>query len=303
MKSNNLLYHYTDIYAAIGILKSGVLFFSHCRHPKINDLTEFKHADPFILETIKKAIDDLFCGKNKYFDYTATDYEYFRKKRTESLSNSLLKALGEHFFAFSTTQHHVNYEKDNGSLVMWRGYGKKNGCSIVFDKNQLESIVKEGQKQKKYGGFICDKVKYLHANDKEKIEKAFRKTYADFYESIKIQIIKKHDKQHDKKINKKLLPTYFSIKSRLKHYAFNSEQEYRIGILRCIDSNKDNTNLIEVKNGRIELPIAEQGFPIKKIIVSPIGDQEKNYKVLSEFIQSDPRYHGIEVTKSEIPHQ
>jgi hypothetical protein len=60
--------------------------------------------------------------------------------------------------------------------------------------------------------------------------------------------------------------------------------------------------LIKAEDGIIKLPIAEQGFPIKKIIVSPIGNQEGNFKKLVSFIQSDPRYHGIEVTKSAIPH-
>jgi hypothetical protein len=75
-----------------------------------------------------------------------------------------------------------------------------------------------------------------------------------------------------------------------------------MGILRCTVINKYNESLIPVKDGRIELPIAEQGFPIKKIIVSPIGDQELNHEILSLFVKSDPRYHGIEVTKSAIPH-
>ena len=288
-----------------------MLFFSHCR--KMNDLEEFKHADPFLLEKIKKAIDELLYGKNKLFklhDYT--DYEKSQKEVAELFQDLLLKELGEKFYIFSSTQHHDDYEKDHGSLVMWRGYGKKNGCSIVFDKNQLESIGKAGQKQKKYGIFICDKVKYIHANDKEKIEKAFQKKYPNFYKNLDInfkEIFKAHIGEKYESEKKDFLSPIVAIKSLLKHPAFNSEKEYRMGIFPNIDRNDDGNlikvkgRLIPVKNGRIELPIADQGFPIKKIIVSPIGDQEKNYKVLSEFIQSDPRYHGIEVTKSEIPHQ
>jgi hypothetical protein len=157
---------------------------------------KLEFSDPFLLEKIKKAIDELLYGKNKLFklhDYT--DYEKSQKEVAELFQDLLLKELGEKFYIFSSTQHHDDYEKDHGSLVMWRGYGKKNGCSIVFDKNQLESIGKAGQKQKKYGIFICDKVKYLHANDKEKIEKAFRKKYPNFYKNLHInfkEIFKAH---------------------------------------------------------------------------------------------------------------
>ena len=289
-----------------------MLFFSHCR--KMNDLTEFKHADPFFLETIKKAIDDLLYGENKISNLPdSIDYEELKKELAKDFQDILSDELGEDFYIFSSTQHRVDYEKDHGSLVMWRGYGKENGCSIVFDKNQLESIIKKGRKNRRYGEFISEKIKYLHMKSIEKIEKAFGKTYKNFYKNLRINlsaIIVEAciGEKYEEKIEDYILPL-ITIKSLLKHPAFNSEKEYRMGIFPNIDRNDDGNlikvkgRLIPVKNGRIELPIAEQGFPIKKIIVSPIGDQEKNYKVLSEFIQSDPRYHGIEVTKSEIPHQ
>lgn len=273
----------------------------------MNDLTEFKHADPFLLETNKKVMDDLLYSENRVFnlnDYT--DYEESRKEVAKDFQDEIVKALGQEFYIFSSTQHHDDYEKDHGSLVMWRGYGKENGCSIVFDKKQLESIVKTGKKTKKYDEFISEKVKYLHENDKEKIEKAFGKTYTVFYKNLRInlkEIFKAHIGGKYEEKEEDYFRPLIAIKSLLKHHAFNSEQEYRMGILRCTVINKDNESLIPVKNGRIELPIAEQGFPIKKIIVSPIGNQEGNFKKLVSFIQSDPRYHGIEVTESKIPYQ
>ena len=311
MESNNLLYHYTDIKAAIGILKSGVLYFSH--YSKMNDVTEFKHADRFILETIEKATDDLLCGKNKISNLPdSIDYEKLKKEVAKDFQDILSEELEEEFYIFSSTQHDDDYEKDHGSLVMWRGYGKKNGCSIVFDKNQLESIFKTRQKQKKYGVFICDKVKYLHEYNTEIINKAFGETYVNFYKNLRINlkaIFEAHiDGKYEAKKEDYIRP-FIAIKSLLKHPAFNSEKEYRMGIFTNIDSNDDGSlikvegGLIKAEDGIIKLPIAEQGFPIKKIIVSPIGDyQDINVDFLRWFIQSDPRYHGIEVTKSAIPH-
>ncbi len=281
MESNNLLYHYTDIKAAIGILKSGVLFFSNFQN--LNDREEFIYPDPFVEKTYEKAKKELIYEKKEIYE--------------SNICEIILKCLGKEFFIFSTTQHDDKYEKNNGSLIMWRGYGRKCGCAIVFDKNHLELILNKRKSLisgKEWGGFIHGNVHCFDVEQTQDIENAFGETYNKFLEALKA---------HIKKEGADLLTPYVKIKSLLKHHAFSSEQEYRLGILRSIESTKNDEQLIPVENGRIKLPIAEQGFPIKKIIVSPIGDyQDINVDFLKWFIQSDPRYHGIEVTKSAIPH-
>lgn len=119
----------------------------------------------------------------------------------------------------------------------------------------------------------------------------------------------------------------------IKHHAFHSEKEYRIVIYKKEENNDkikidtdsgsqdldslrnqfEYKNNIKIKNIAIERKIAKLKFNyenipikeiIKKIIVSPIGDyQDINVDFLRRFIKSDPKYDGIEVTKSDIPHQ
>ena len=161
MESKNLLFHYTDIYAAVKILNSGDLWFSH--YSKMNDTTEFTHAEPFIICIIKSVINDMMFGSDKSHEITKPKkFESSRDHDAEKILNFLKKALGKDFFMFPTTQHNNIYELENGSLVMWRGYGNKpgrSGCAIAFDKNMLENII--NKKTEKEGWFfLCNNIVY-----------------------------------------------------------------------------------------------------------------------------------------------
>lgn len=126
MESNDLLYHYTDIYAVVSILESGVLYFSH--YSKMNDKKEFIHSDNLIWKLVEDGIKNI---SNDKIDLN-------------KLKKNIKEQIGDEFYIFSATQHEDDYEKDHGSLVMWRGYGNKpgrSGCAIVFDKNKLEEIL------------------------------------------------------------------------------------------------------------------------------------------------------------------
>ena len=302
MKSDNLLFHYTSISAAKSILQSGVLHFSH--HQKMNDTTEFFHADGLLLNASKQAIDELLKQDGKLkTTLKGTYYQRALKHDSKAQIEALSKTLSNDYYIFSATQHEDTYEMNNGSLVMWRGYGQENGCTVVFDKKKLVTAVDTLPTDGKATSTIDGRVCYLRKE--EEIKTMFSAEYRVFIDYLKhmgsIAFNPEREPLYDAVDG---LNPYIKMKALTKHHAFKSENEYRLSILRSIPAiNGMDSNLIPVEAGIVKLPIADTGFPIKKIIISPFSNQEKNYNDLKSFLEPCPKYLNIQITKSEIPHR
>ncbi len=284
----------------------------------MNDKSEFNHADELIIALIKE-------GARKVPQYEVN----------ENFQSTIKGIMGDEFYVFSATQHPNDYEKEHGSLVMWRGYGNKpgrSGCAIVFKKEILEELVRPLILQ----GFqsVFGKVDYISSNERPINCAEYCQKIIKFGEYLakNVKILHPLSEQEKEKYYKyNPIPDfskyYHNLKGLVKHPAFHSESEYRMAIYKTktndiklnefINSERkkfEQNNKTKIKNINIENNIAQIPLyndsdisinkAIKKIIVSPIGDyQDINVDFLKQFIQSDPRYHGIEVTKSEIPHQ
>lgn len=301
MKADNLLFHYTDIGAAIGILQSGVLYFSH--HQKMNDTTEFFHADVLLHSASEQAFNEIF-KEEKTFSVAlkGRDYEQALKHDSKEQIKALSKTLSNDYYIFSSTQHADKYEMQNGSLVMWRGYGKESGCTIVFDKEKLVALADTLPQKAAAIATIKGEICYLEKA--EEVETKFSDEYRVFVNYLKHMTSMAFNPTGESLYdNVDGLNPYIKMKALTKHHAFRSENEYRLSILRSIPTiTGANSNLIPVENGTIKLPIADNGIPIKKIIISPFSNQEENYNSMRKFIESRPQYMNIQITKSVIPH-
>ena len=325
MKSDNLLFHYTDICAAKSILQSGVLYFSH--HQKMNDKTEFFHADKLLSSAAKQAIKEVF--KQDRIRRVLPEGDLYQQTHQE-LIRAVSGALGNEYYIFSSTQHADEYEMENGSLVMWRGYGKENGCAIVFQKDKLvelaDSLARNGRATSTIDGEICyvkdenelcikfeneyriflDYLKYLlHSKLYPKIDNSKNNEYRNFLDYIKylLHSILYPKIDHSKNQIDGLNP-YIRMKALAKHHAFKSENEYRLSILLSIPNiNDTEDNLRSNENKIVELTIDSPIIPIEKIIISPFFNQDDNYKIMQEFIKSSPKYGNIKIAKSAIPYK
>jgi len=302
MKSDNLLFHYTDICAAKSILQSGVLYFSH--HQKMNDKTEFFHADDLLFSAAKQDINEVFKqDRRRRVSPKGILYQQALKRESEKLIKALSGALGNDYYIFSSTQHANKYEMENGSLVMWRGYGKENGCAIVFEKEKLvglaDSLAKNGNVASTIDGEVC----YL--KDANELETKFETEYWEFIDYLKDMVSRLSSPTRVHLTNPAIgMKTYIKMKVLTKHHAFTSENEYRLSILRSIPGMIDKERkLIPVADGKVRLPIDSPIIPIKKIIISPFFNQDDNYKIMREFIKSSPKYLNIHITKSAIPYK
>lgn len=301
MNSDKILYHYTDILAAISIMQSGVLYFKH--HQKMNDRTEFSYADGLLHEYAELALDEIFKKERTLgISLKGTKYNQAVKYESKKWIKTLSEGVNNDYYIFSSTQHTDSYDKENGSLVMWRGYGKDNGCAIVFDKEKLITLADDLQKNSRVFSTVDGKVAYL--KEPKEIEKEFPNEYRVFVNYLKYLMTFSYNPEEKPLYNQvDGLTSYITMKALIKHHAFKSENEYRFSMLRSIPNiNAGDSKLIPVENDIIKLPIAKNSLPIKKIIVSPFYNQDKNYKILSDFVKSSPEYLKISITKSKIPH-
>ena len=195
------------------------------------------------------------------------------------------------------------YEIENGSLIMWRGYGKDNGCAIVFDKDKLVALANTLSRNSNAISTVDGEVSY--PENIEELKTIYSKEYrlfVDYTKHIAEESWNLGGRPFYDEVEEGLTP-YIKMKALTKHHAFKSENEYRLSMLRSIPTiNGTDKNLMPVENGIIKLPIASDGIPIKKIIVSPFSNQDKNHKILQDFIKSSPQYLNIRITKSAIPH-
>lgn len=300
MKPDKLLYHYTDINAAMSIMRSGVLYFTH--HKKMNDPTEFFHADELLHSSAEQAFNEIFKQDRKLsVSLKGRKYEQVLEYDSKVIIKALSSQLSNDYYIFSSTQHVDKYDMENGSLVMWRGYGKENGCAIVFDK---EKLIAAADDLPKNGRAYCTndgKVHYLRKP--EEMCSKFADEYRVFVDYLKCTATLHLNQEKPLYDQVDGLNPYIKMKALTKHHAYESENEFRLTILRSIPNiNGTDRNLISVENGTIKLPITTNGLPIKKIIVSPFFNQDKNYKILEDFVKSRPEYLNISIKKSKIPH-
>ena len=301
VKSNNLLFHYTNVKSALNILASGVLYFRH--YSGMNDPTEFHYADRYLSKAAEEALDFIF-KEDKSFQTSIRGVKYAKYKRedSENLLAALSQTLGDDYYIFSATQHGNNYEKLNGSLVMWRGYGHDEGCAIVFDKRKLvDSVhsITDTYKASTVDGQVC------YSGDFSVIKKFFDADYLVFFEYLKHLYSSQF-------LNNKcsLYPQvdgvnpYIKMKALLKHHAYASENEYRLSVIRNVPILRiEDSDLIPKIGDFIHVPINKGIIPIKKIIIGPMKNQNKNRRILTDFITSNPAFQLITVTESEIPHR
>lgn len=269
----------------------------------MNDTTEFFHADELLRSASEQAFNEIFKQDKKFsISLKGRAYEQALKHDSEKQIEALSSQLSNDYYIFSTTQHFDKYEIENGSLVMWRGYGKENGCSIVFDKKKLVALADALPKNGEATSTIDGEIRYL--KEAEEVKAKFADEYGVFVNYLKYMASLVFNPTGEALYdNVDGLNPYIKMKALTKHHAFRSENEYRLSILRSIPAiNGMDSNLMPVENGVVKLPIAGNGIPIKKIIVSPFSNQEKNYNVLRDFIVSSPQYLNIKITKSAIPY-
>jgi hypothetical protein len=187
-------------------------------------------------------------------------------------------------------EHKEEYEKKNGLLSQWRGYGSDDGgCIVVFDTLSLEELLdSEIKNHNCRSAHISDVV---YDNDEQKFTEEFtehtRHLGEYLGELVKCRVYDSNLEQWEKVDASKALPSWINCITRFKHRGFKEENEIRIVVDAAFADEKTETGStklpdwkrkqrkrvlggVETEATYIELLSAPDiKLPIKQIIIGP----------------------------------
>ena len=145
------LHHYTSYAGLSGILESQTIWATHFFH--LNDSSEVSLLRDPLTVAVKRRFVRALIDRQR----TSVRLRMFLRKHGSALrvaegdADRLVQILYEKIFGgglavpfIASFCSHVNdqpYEKENGLLSQWRGYGKDGGFCIVFDTTAFVTIL------------------------------------------------------------------------------------------------------------------------------------------------------------------
>ena len=322
------LFHYTSLDSLKGILESNTLWATHANH--LNDSSEMKLLFPKIAAEFAVILEqdfDVGPGRQPEMQQEAEKYggvETIAKQDGIMIVNVMESLMfGDDTrngmgipFVTSFATHKEKYERQNGMLSQWRGYGSDEAVALVFDTAELESLLTSECHLFEYACcVVADAVYYKEHLD---LQRVFQKLF-ETMKGVSGDIV--HGYQDSEKSIEtlgKLIPEFLIAAGRLKHQAFHEEQECRIivGVLHESHAGRaaelghtKSLKTIRHRPGSFgSIPYIQlfedlgEALPINKILIGPSNNQAANLKSVQELVNRLARGRAIELTESEIPY-
>ncbi len=280
-----LLMHYTTEAGLYGVLKSQTLWATHFEF--LNDKEEFWN---FFIRHEKNIPFRGVFSKNEY-----------SPEENNKISSALFyikdffKELFKQHGLFIASFCKVNtwQAERHGDLTMWRAYSNDGGYALVFNKDCLDEISKDEQREYEYFAGPL-KVRRCQYGAGEQDNESF---YQDLLNKTNVD-------RSPMAFLKALLNA-----GQMKHEAFKDEDEYRIISfidLECKDGKAKRIKFRETDNAPY-IELNEKGaarhcfLPILSIVIGPHKDQEERTRKLKIWLRANGFGDSIEVRKSEIP--
>lgn len=324
------LHHYTDWTGLAGIWRSQTLWAT--RFDQLNDRSEIIHFRSAITEALTKAFAqqvrdwqrESFSRKRHIIKLGGAP-EFVRKQAVgivEALySTSFTGSSNKTPFAvpyitsFCAHGADEQYEKHNGLLSQWRGYGGEERFALVFDAVALTNLVREEDSRFAHGLLAFERVTYNQGID-------FSSTYKEIIEygkNILRTILEESNPDKAKSQFVSVILPFLMAACTLKHQGFREEREVRIiaspmteehfqrlsratgGRLR---TGRNLKTLLSRQQNRKSINYVSlfdwQGnkrLPINRIIVGPHVDQDELVRRTSQLVKDE-----AEVTRSQTPY-
>lgn len=319
---HDVVYHYTTAAGLEGILKSQTLHATHYKYT--NDASEMRSIASKLCQLatpgFRAAYEELAQDKRKrdhieghggIDKLVAHDADAFVK----ALYKVTLGEAGRHKFfdpyVVSFCAHTAEYERRNGLLSQWRGYGQDSGYALVFDTKQLEELMLRETTLHAYDTAHFGDVVY------DGDDKAFEEEFPGLIGEIKKRtgLIFQGDPALGA-----LYSEFVSALSRYKHHGFREEQEVRLVLnprdplltekLKAIDPaysaahGAKGQKTVLFKGGMtpyldVFAEVAEN-LPIKTILVGPHADKNGRTDRLQRYLEKTNRKIAVEC--SETPY-
>ena len=292
------LHHYTTFSGLSGIIRSNTIWATHFSN--LNDTSEVLLLRNPLLQAvansflsyviIRQGTDSLF----RDFIIQHGGHSSVATSDASSLIDTLYEkifenSLAEPFIAsFCSHANDQPYEKENGLLSQWRGYGNDGGFCIVFDTAALVTLL-----EAEFNGFnwvhltiapVC------YATDGISIKTIF----PTLIEQCGRFYSRTADGQNPIPHDESLTSLFISGATRLKHQGFREEREVRVVAIPATSKilaselrvkhpdycSPDRWKRVHVRNVKEIRYIAlfdtlRATLPIKRVIVGPSRNQDE----------------------------
>ncbi len=317
------LHHYTTWGGLEGIYKSRCLYGT--RYDCLNDWSEVKHFKDVLIKALAPKLREELIKARKTSQRVAIHLSKLGGANTQGYEHAKFAVERLYDSTFSTSDvkdgfsvpfitsfcSHKNdyaYERENGLLSQWRGYGGDEKFAIVFDTAGLLKLMVEEQQKWGYANIGLMDVVY----NTENFDCATR------FPQLLAATTKRHmrnlkGEEHSDDDVSELFYTFTTSASRFKHRGFEEEREVRfVSFLHRKEAienfyTKHGYKIPDIKykptkmfndKERIFLFEREEDhtLPINRIIIGPHKDQKTLAKKVRKLVGSK-----IKLVLSETP--
>jgi hypothetical protein len=313
-EKHDKLFHYTNSAGLIGILENQSLHATHYKYS--NDDMEIAAIRP----VLKNYAASAFRRSLGHVEHEGSPDEIALHCADKFIDDIYAVTFGaphrkHKFFEPYITSfcgHTGRYERDNGLLSMWRGYGRESGYAIVFDTVALVGLLKSETELHNYD--LASLGDVVYANDEAELKSEFPNLEA----AISNAVLAVNGGQSDQL--EALFSEFATSASRYKHQGFQEEQEVRLiisprdrSLTQTIKTNhptyidphqqKRQKTILFKQNLAAYLDVFRdldsRSLPIHTIIVGPHTDKERRRERLIKYLEL--KGLPIEVRCSETP--
>ena len=240
------LYHYTSIAGCEGIIRSRTLWATHFKH--LNDRSEITHLQEFLIASAAEAmlpiVNRLRQSNSRVLGESRASGgpKEYAGRHAKVLIDSFYQTsftgasgtgasgpwkvvpMTVPFIAsFCSHAGDHSYEKENGLLSQWRGYGERGGCCVVFDTAGLVDLILREWDEFYWIGFGIDQV--IYATPDMNVSTNYASLIVEFTKLIETGMVKGLDRIQASSTS---VVEFLQAATRFKHQGFREEKEVRI---------------------------------------------------------------------------
>jgi hypothetical protein len=332
IKSNPELHHYTDRRGLQGIWNTNSLWATH--YSNLSDSSEIvllknplaaalaALLQPLIMKRQQEGSWEILDYVNKQGGVEAAAHDFASRSIEDGyklaftggevspslFAGGMISQFAEPFIcSFCSHANDDLYERENGLLSQWRGYGGncQNGrYALVFDTRRLDNLLAREWRAHYWVTLDIEKVVYFEGF--ETLEREFPELSPTAMELMSRTIYKRSLSAD------KFLKLFLGAATLLKHRGFREEREVRI--VACSFSERAFADR-GIKNQLLGWPPIKEvrgetdskkyvalfeslsvTLPIKRIIVGPSSNQEKDFEFAQSVVSAQ-----IPIVRSETP--
>jgi hypothetical protein len=303
------LHHYTSIAGMEGILRSRAIWATHFEH--LNDQSEIIHLKSDLANALANAVcpivarlrksDSRVLGESRVAGGVSPYSRFLASTLVDSFYRAAFTGKGVRPMAVpfvSSFCSHASdqlYERENGLLSQWRGYGEDGGCCIVFDTAGLISMLLREFDAFYWIGNGIDEVVY--ATSEISVAVRYSVLVAELAKIVEVGLRRGLSQMP---VTPAALTEFLDASTRFKHQGFREEREVRIVAIPGSSATADAVSREHAEFTRQAIksvrshPSENRGrpyivlfetldaqLPINRIIVGPSRRQDDNFRRVS----------------------